>query len=359
MTRQFNNSQLKSFFISSTQIALSSAQRSRLATKGLVTIDDFEDFKEDQLEQVVKNLRVSTSSASPEFISARCMRRLKVASLAYHYYSSIERSITPSNMHYKRVLRAFYQEWEALISLLKEDNPDVPVLSKHVTPMKWLGLFRDCVSRTFGVRKAPLFYIIRKNVDTPSEEDDSLKINSAFSATSESIFKELELRITHSHPSFCSNNGILYSMLEEATRSTVYSLTIKPYNRIKDGRAAYLALMSSRAGKDKEDRIQKEITSFLMNVKWNGRQYSLEKFANFHRSNFIQLQECQLHVNLQLPTEHKQVGYLIDNIINSDPDLRAVLGNICLNQAGMCSDFEAAVAYMLPVCPYAKHKSSN
>ena len=95
------------------------------------------------------------------------MLHLKVASVTYYYYTSIERSITSSNMHYTRVLRSFYQEWGALISLLKQYNPDVPVLSKNDTPIKWLESFRDCVSRIFGVRKAPLSYIIRKNVNIP------------------------------------------------------------------------------------------------------------------------------------------------------------------------------------------------
>ena len=79
------------------------------------------------------------------------MLRLKVVSVAYQYYTSIESSITPSNMHYTRVLRAFYQEWKELISLSKNDNPNVPVLSKNITPIKWLEPFTDCVSRTFGV----------------------------------------------------------------------------------------------------------------------------------------------------------------------------------------------------------------
>ena len=60
----------------------------------------------------------------------------------------------------------------------------------------------------------------------------------------------------------------------------------------------------------------------MMNTKWNGRTYSLEKFTGLHRSAYIQLEEASQHVNFQLPTEHTRVGYLIDNIQNSDPDLK-------------------------------------
>ena len=70
MTQQFNDSQLTSFFTSSTQMGLTSAQQSRLASEGLVIIGDFKDFKQDQLEQTEKNFRVSTSSAPPQLISS-------------------------------------------------------------------------------------------------------------------------------------------------------------------------------------------------------------------------------------------------------------------------------------------------
>ena len=56
-----------------------------------------------------------------------------------------------------------------------------------------------------------------------------------------------------------------------------------------------------------------------MNTKWNGRNYSLDKFVGLHRSSFVQLEEAAEHVHFQLPTQHTRVGYLIDNIENQDP----------------------------------------
>ena len=106
----------------------------------------------------------------------------------------------------------------------------------------------------------------------------------AFSVTSESIFKELEIQLTHCDPLFRSDNAMLFSMLEEAIRSTIYLLTMKLLNWIKNGRAAYLALMNSHVGKENGFENRKRE---LHSLKWNGRQYSLEKLTNLHRSNFI------------------------------------------------------------------------
>ena len=150
-----------------------------------------------------------------------------------------------------------------------------------------------------------------------------------------------------------------YSLLEEATRGSVYASTIKPYARKKDGRSAWMSMVSSHAGKDKWEQLQKDRTKFMMNSKWNGRTFSLEKFTGLHRTSFVQLQEAALHVNFQLPTEHTRVGYLLDNMENSDPDLRAAIASIRINTNGMRDNFEDSVAFLLPVDPYSKNRSTK
>lgn len=118
-------------------------------------------------------------------------------------------------------------------------------------------------------------------------------------------------------------------------------------------------MISSHAGSDKWEQLQKDQTSFMSNTKWNDCNYTLEKFTGMHRSLYVQLEEAEQHVNFQLPIEHTRVGYLIDNIQNNDPDLRAAIANIGLNNNGMQDNFEDAVACLLPVDPYVKHKKSN
>ena len=55
----FNAQQLTSFFQNAPQMALTVDQRNRLAQEGLATIDDFVDFKEDQLIDAFKNMRIA------------------------------------------------------------------------------------------------------------------------------------------------------------------------------------------------------------------------------------------------------------------------------------------------------------
>lgn len=372
-----NNAQTTAFFQNGPQMGLSAAQRARLAQEGLVNIEDFDDFKSDQLTNAIKNLCTgipgtpavlnpdgsvaapAVPAIPPCLIPARCALRLKVASIAYHYYINTDRTITAANMNYSSVLKGFYVEWEAINEMIQTDPPSVPVLSKHITPIKWMESFKDCLFNTYGVRKCPLSYVIRPDVVVEPEVNAPLLPGFAYSEGAGSVLQELINRYTHSHPLFKSDNNKVYSLLEEATRGTIYAPTIKPYSRTKNGRLAWNAIISSHVGTDKWEKIQKEKTTFMMNVKWNGRQYSLEKFTGLHRASFISLEEAALHINFQLPTEHTRVGYLLDNITSVDPDLRAALANVRANTNNMRNDFEAMVSYILPVCPYAKHRSKN
>ena len=77
--------------------------------------------------------------------------------------------------------------------------------------------------------------------------------------------------------------------------------------------------------------------------------------------SFVQLQEAEAQAvtPLQLPSKHTRVSYLIDNFNNSDADLAAAIASIRVDTNGMRSNFEAVVAFLLPVDPYVKHKKTD
>ena len=381
----FTNNQTENFFLNGPQMGLTPAILGRLNQEGLTRIEDFADFKDSQIDQAIKNMRTAIPGVPgipgipavmnqdgtvqveaipaiqaipaipPVIVSAKCTLRLKVASAAYHYYTSISRIPTPVNMNYTNVLRDFYIEWEAIIALADEDKPKVPMLTKHITPLKWIESFRDCLYRTYGIRGAPLLYVIRESINAPDEQNDPLQTNKAY-GSSGSVIAELITRLNHVDPLFRNDNALVYSLLEEATRGTIYAPTIKPYARGKNGRSAWEAMVSSHAGKDKWEQLQKDKMKFLMNTKWNGKNYSLDKFTGLHRSAYVQLEEASSHVSFQLPNEHSRVGYLLDNIKNDDPDLRAAIASVRVNTDNMRDHFEKAAAFLLPVDPYAKSK---
>ena len=165
---------------------------------------------------------------------------------------------------------------------------------------------------TFGVRKTPLAYVIRDIVEILPEtrpagdtttEVDPLLPDKSFGING-SVLDDLIARLSHVNPLYKTDNAKVYSALEEATRSTAYSSTVKAFSRKRDGRAAWKALVSSHAGNDKWEQLQKENSRWIMNTKWNGRVYTLEKFCNWHGTKHVNLEEVKKYVNLQLSTEY-------------------------------------------------------
>lgn len=163
------------FWLDDDQMSLTAEERTSLSHEGLETISDFLDFKDDELTQAFKNMRISVppvagvdavvdaegevvSPAIPSFpgkrpvaLSTKCMKRLKIASKAYNYYNSIGRVRNTINMHFTQTLKVFWIEYESITKLIKETKPDVPKVTKNTTPLRWIESFKDCCYRTFGV----------------------------------------------------------------------------------------------------------------------------------------------------------------------------------------------------------------
>lgn len=379
------------FFTAGTQMGLTAQQRTALAEQGLTSPDDFADFGKDELKDAFRNMRTAipgipatpavtdadgtiiteaipaVAPILPVILPARCTHRLEVAALAWHYYTYTGREVTPVNMHYTNILKDFYVEWKALTAMAELTPPSVPLITKNNPPLRWADTFGDYCLNTFGVRTVPLAYVIRPVIEplpeVPDDDDVNAKTDPLLPGkpfgNGGSVLNDLIARLEHDHPLYNTDNAKVYSALEEATRGTAYGSTVKAYSRRRDGRAAWLALISSHAGKDKWESLQKENTRWLMNTKWNGQTYSLEKFCNHHRSRFVNLEEAKNHVDFQLPTAHTRVGYLLDNITNNDADLRAAIANIRQNVNDTRSDFENAVSVLLPVDPFLKKRQAS
>ena len=119
-----------------------------------------------------------------------------------------------------------------------------------------------------------------------------------------SILGDLINQVSHGHGLYT------YLKLEEATRGTSFTESIKPFARAKNGRAAFLALTMQYAGKDKWEAQIKAVNLILFTRKWKGSQgFPLEKFAVLHRNTYVSLVACDEHVKSQLLNAHSRVGY--------------------------------------------------
>jgi hypothetical protein len=139
--------------------------------------------------------------------------------------------------------------------------------------------------------------------------------NQPHSNEHESVTGDLEVRASHEQALFRDDNAFVYHYLEEATRSTPYAASIKPFQRRKDGRGAWLALLGQYAGNDKWEAEIKIQEAVLHTRTWKGQShFSRESFLSQHRNAYVSMEACAEHVQYQLPTQHSRIGFLLDAI---------------------------------------------
>ena len=369
----FNIAQTNAFFQDADQMSIANRTAAQLVTEGIDTVDALGEFEDEDFKQIMSNLQHPPQIPDPAnaallindvpyVIGAKSLRRLKVAAHAVRYYQNIDRPTTPNNMHYTNTLKHFEIQWKALVARTDETDPDTPKITRNLKVTRWSEAFADFLHRVNGIRHIPLAYVIRSEVDVPAAAPALIR-NRPYSAEHESIEGELIARASHGHALFRNDNAKVYHFLEEATRGTQYSSSLKTFQRSKNGREAYLAIISQHAGADKWERELKAQESFLTSRIWKGNtNFSLERFIEQHRSAFISMEQCSQHVAFQLPNEHTRVRYLIDNIQCNDAELQASLAAIRMDTTGpdaKRNNFENAAQFLLPSDPVAKKRKLN
>ena len=120
----------------------------------------------------------------------------------------------------------------------------VPILYKTNTPLRWCESFKNVRYTTFGVRTAPLLYIMRETVDVrletgvdPNISYDPCMVNKSHGLPG-FILQDLIHHKLHAHPLYKHDNATLFTMIEEAARAMHYNNTIQPFKRAKNGRGA-------------------------------------------------------------------------------------------------------------------------
>ena len=368
--------QVTAFFEGADQMGIPHATVVQMQTEGITTVNDLADFDKDSLQQMADNLRRpggrvadpnpnaeqgATIPTPPFVFGAKSQKRLQVACDLVRYYDATGRELTAANIRWTHVMKNFEIQWKALKAKKDEDPPDVPKITKALPVIKWTEAFRDFLNRVVGVRTIPLCYVIRPDVEVPVAVP-ALATNQPHSTEHASVEGELVARATHTHALYRDDNASVYHYLEEATRATTYAASIKPFQRAKDGRGAWIALTSQYAGRDKWEAEIKKQENLLHTRIWKGQSnMSLEVFISQHRNAFVSMQACAEHVAYQLPNEHSRVGYLLEAIQCSDAGLQAAMASVKTDTGptGMRNNFEAAAAHLLPYDPVAKKRAAG
>ena len=321
--------QTTAFFKHADQMRIPHVTMVQLQAEGITLVSDLAGFNKDSLQQLADNLRHpggrvpdpnpaaqpgSTIPTPPFVFGAKSQRRIAVACDWVNYYRTVGHDLTGANLQWNTVMKNFDVQWTALKEKKGEDSPETPKISKALPVINWTEAFQDFLNRKIGNRNIPLAYIIRDEPNPPAMAPP-LAPGQPHSMEHGSVEAELIAWASHTHALFRNDNSDLYFLLEEATWSTPYAASIKPFQRSRDGEGAWKALTSQYAGKDKWEAEIKKQEQLLHTRIWKGQSnFSLEHFISQHCNAYVSMSACAEHVQYQLPNEHSCVGFLIDAI---------------------------------------------
>ena len=357
--------QATAFFEDNAQMGIPHATVVQMRNEGILLISDLEEFMKEDIDNLASTLRKTpipgvTPPVNYTF-GVKSQKRLIVAAEIVRYYVTVGRTITASGMLWNPVLKNFEVQWKSIKERKDRDSPETPKITRNTAVIKWSEVFKDHLHRLIGYRNIALSYVIRDSDNTPNPFP-ARGPNTPHATEYGSIDRELILHAAHGHPTFRVDNEQVYMELETATRGTQYAAAIAPFQRSKNGRSAYLALISQFAGVDKWEAELKAKEAILHTWEWKGQGlYKLEMFVGQHRQAHVTMVQCAEHVSYQLPNGHSRVGYLLTAIKCPDPELQAAIAMVKQDAAvgGMRSDFERAVAHLLPCCPVARKKAQQ
>jgi hypothetical protein len=367
--------QRTAFFVDAGQMGIPQETVVQLQAEGIDGVDDLTDFDKETIEQIASNLRRpagrvpdpnptaaegATIPTPPFVFGAKSQQRLIHATNLIRYYEAVGRVSTAANLQWTPTMKNFSEQYKALQDKKGGDEPEVPKITKALPIIKWTEAFRDYLHRVVGVRTIPLAYVIRPEANVPAIGPQA--VGTPHSTEHEAIEIELIARASHGHALFREDNSAVYYKLEEATRATAYAASIKPYQRTKNGRDAWLALSNQYAGNDKWEAEIKRYEQLLHTREWKGQtNFTLERFIQQHRNAYVSMQAAAEHVTYQLPNEHSRVGYLLNGIICNDAGLQAAMASVKTDQAagGLRNNFEATATHLLPYDPVQKKRGDN
>ena len=264
------NAQRTTFFTDPENLGIPAATLAQMANDGIATENDLLDFDEKSIKQIAENLRRPPGEGAVPFVfGAKSQTRLTHACDIMRFYQVTGREPTASSLMWP-VIKNFSIAWKALTDRKEnDDEPDVPKISRGLPIMKWYEAFPDFLRQVIGVQMIPLVYVICPTVEVPAAPDRAA--GQPYSTEHGSIEKELIFCASHTHVLYDDDNGKVYHYLEEATCSTSYAASLKPFQRSRNGRGAWLALLNQYAGRDKWEAEIKRAEQILHTRKWKGQ----------------------------------------------------------------------------------------
>ena len=231
-------------------------------------------------------------------VSMRAITNLKLACYFIRHQARTSRDCDPASVTLARV-----RELRPLrVSELAYAVPTDPIIINDKNWPKTLESLSLWIARHQGVSKAPLGYIIRNSDVSPVDPDPRMGV---VGSQYVSHHEEMLARCPH----FQNRIAVPYSEDYTADNTAVWDLisgtfkthpawtVVRPFQRSKDGRNAYLALYQHYLGASSVDNMSSsaEKNLKLANYKGESRKWNFEKYVRVHMDQHQILNDLKEH----------------------------------------------------------------
>jgi len=159
----------------------------------------------------------------------------------------------------------------------------------------------------------------------------------------------------HSGPNYEADNARLFGILQKALSGTASMASITRFQRRRNGREAFLALVTHNLGSNKWEDLVESAEGMLNQRKWNGKngRYPLKIHIARHREAFNDMERASHHITYTPPNATSRVRYLLNSIETNDPTICSCKTTIQAD-ALKKHDFEQAADFILTQAPKIK-----
>ena len=289
-------------------------------------------------------------------ISAICEQRLVLGAYAASIYAKTGRPLDTAILNRQR-LKEFKAHKSAVDNHQEPDS--LPDISKSFTVIKFLDQLPTYLRDVLGVSGIALSYVIRHTA-IPPVPLPALRANKPWVEAHSSIMEDLIDYAVHEGPAYDDDNAAVFRIISTALAGTSAMVSITKHQRKRNGRQAYLDLVTHNMGSSKWEKVVENAESLLSSRVWNGKnaRYPLRIHISKHREAYNDLERASHNITYAPPNETSRVCWMLSSIQTNDATILSAKTTIQADPTKK-DDFEEAADFLLITAPDSKAGNHN
>ena len=320
-----------------------SAAAAAVATgrEGMNTLEEYFILTDEEVESLCRVIRKPGGDEGGEVVALRAENNLKLMCFYIRYMKYTSRplvvtDLTLTNVRGLRPHKVWQEECEA------PEQKEMEFSHKTNWPMT-IEAMEEHLKSVLGEAGIPLAYVIRPTVDpSPAAEDPATNYTTKQ--------EELIARAPHTEEVegnavktawYNSDNEAVWEIMATWTRNTECWTYVRPAQKNRDGRMAFLNLKEHYLGPNNVDTQSSAAERTLQTTTYHGekRRWNFERFSKLHKDQHAILEGLVEHGYSGIDDRSK-VRYLMEGIRTTELD--PVTTNIMATPA-LRTDFNACV----------------